>query len=91
MPPVSLPYEKVLLLDVDLLPRDDVDLGELFHVSAPAGKYHNSFNAVRPPEHGHLIEGELVDAQWWCPNAGVMRLDPLPTLKARLAQVKGRT
>ena len=84
----GLPYEKVLLLDVDLLPRDDVDLGELFHVSAPAGKYHNSFNAVRPPEHGHLIEGELVDAQWWCPNAGVLRLDMLPKRSERERYLK---
>ena len=76
-----LPYERVLLLDVDLLPRHGIDLGALFAVPAPAGKYHCSGYQVpqSEPEHGGLIPYNLMDGCWWCPNAGVLRLGPLPT------------
>ena len=78
-----LPYERVLLLDVDLLPRHGTDLGELFRVPAPAGKYHSARYQIPQPEHGGLIPDDLMDGHWWCPNAGVLRLDPLPTRAGR--------
>ena len=83
-----LPYERVLLLDVDLLPRRSTDLGALFAVAAPAGKYHCARYHGPQPEHNVLIPDNLMmDDHWWCPNAGVLRLNPLPTRADRERQL----
>lgn len=82
-----LPYEQVLLLDVDLLPRHGTDLSALFAVAAPAGKYHCARYRGPQPEHNKLIPDNLMDDHWWCPNAGVLRLDPLPTRAERERQL----
>jgi len=52
----------------------------LFEVPAPAGKCHD-YTWKREDKHGELLEGLLDD--WWCPNAGVLRLDPKPSLSER--------
>merc|ERR1712232_680367 len=80
---LCLPYERVLLLDVDLLPRRGTNLGALFKVAAPAGKYHCTTYSGPMPEHNGLIPDSLIDSHWWCPNAGVLRLDPPSTRKER--------
>jgi hypothetical protein len=82
-----LPYERVLLLDVDLLPRRGTDLRELFAVAAPAGKYHCAIYAGPQPEHNKVIPKKLKFRKRWCPNAGVLRLNPLPTLAGRVRQL----
>jgi lipopolysaccharide biosynthesis glycosyltransferase len=81
-----LPYERVLLLDVDLLPRHGTDLGALFAVAAPAGKYHCARYRGPQPHHNSCIPDEL-KKHWWCPNAGVLRVDPLPTRAERETQL----
>jgi hypothetical protein len=75
----SLPYQKVVLLDLDLLVQNNVDC--LFDVSAPAAKYHGTRHASLT--HGGLLPEEVRKDQNWCPNAGVMRLDPCPTQQER--------
>ena len=84
---LQLPYRRVLLLDLDLLPRVGVDLTELFKVGAPAAKYHGPGFEGPWPLHGAMLPSRLVSDQVWCPNAGVMRLDPRPTSEARSAQL----
>ena len=74
----GLPYSKTILLDLDLHIRGDVSC--LFEVPAPAGKCHD-YTWKREDKHGELLEGLLDD--WWCPNAGVLRLDPKPSLSER--------
>ena len=85
---LELPYAKVLLLDLDLLPRDGVDMGKLFQVAAPAGKYHGLSAEDRGLAHGEPIPAWLRKRKTWCPNAGVLRLDPLPALTDRIADVE---
>ena len=77
----------MLLLDLDLLPRVGVDLTELFKVDAPAAKYYGQGFEGPWPLHGAMLPPHLVSDQVWCPNAGVMRLDPRPTFVARSAQL----
>ena len=84
---LELPYRRVLLLDVDLLPRHGTNLEELFEVIAPAGKYHCSRYEGDEPAHGELLPATFCTQTSWSPNAGVMRLDPLPSKQKRLAQV----
>ena len=73
-----LPYEQVVLLDVDLLPRHGADLRKLFTVNAPGGKYHcPNYNGPQP-KHKEVIPKKYMRRPW-CPNAGVLRLDPLGT------------
>lgn len=75
---LRLPYRHVVFLDIDLVPR--VDLSPLFEVEAPAGMYHGEDDI--DSAHGGLIQrsGEGSD---WCVNAGVLRLDPRETARAR--------
>ena len=75
------------LLDLDLLPREGVDMGELFEITAPAGKCHCATPGYQSLPHGKLIPDWFRNHNAWCPNAGVVRLDPLPMLSSRLAQV----
>jgi len=85
---LELPYSKALLLDLDILPRADVDMSALFRVEAPAAKYHcGHFEGDMPP-HGELYTPAMLEPYAWCPNAGVMRLDPLPQLEQRRAQLQ---
>ena len=86
---LELPYARVLLLDLDLLPRaagEGEGLDQLLRVPAPAAKY---CCAEEPPglRHGEVMPVDNRGDCWWSPNAGVMRLDPLPSLPDRLAQV----
>jgi len=85
---LELPYTQVLLLDLDLLPRLGVDLGELFDVPAPAAKYWCMEYQGPEPEHAKPVPLLLREGLRWSPNAGVMRLDPYATLAARRAQVQ---
>jgi len=85
---LELPYSKVLLLDLDILPRKGADVSKLLSVPAPAGKYHSSGMPDGPlPQHGEPIPDALCEQGRWCPNAGVMRLDPLRTKEERRHQV----
>lgn len=84
---LELPYSKVLLLDVDLLPRADTDVSKLFDVPAPAGKFHCARYHGPEPEHGEMLPEDLQYLRW-SPNAGVMRLDPEPDQARRHAQVE---
>ena len=81
---LEVPYERIVLLDLDLLPRCGSDLRSLFAVGAPAGKYFGEYQG----RHGDLI-GPEARRPFWCPNTGVLRLDPRPTRWARRAQVAG--
>ena len=84
---LQLPYRRVLFLDLDLLPRVGVDLTELFQVDAPAGKYHGHGFDGSLLAHGAVLPSRLVWDRVWCPNAGVLRLDPRPGYEARSAQL----
>ena len=86
---LELPYTKVLLLDLDLLPRLGTQLGELFEVAAPAGKFHCIRYHGPEPRHAEIISMEVRQEcrHHWSPNAGVMRLDPRATLDQRRSQV----
>lgn len=84
---LELPYSRVLLLDLDLLPRHGADVGHLFDLCAPAAKYHCAEYPGASLDHGEEIPLWLREGYQWSPNAGVMRLDPLPTLSERRAQV----
>eukprot|EP00927_Polykrikos_kofoidii_P035759 TRINITY_DN30296_c0_g1_i1.p1 TRINITY_DN30296_c0_g1~~TRINITY_DN30296_c0_g1_i1.p1 ORF type:complete len:417 (-),score=36.08 TRINITY_DN30296_c0_g1_i1:187-1374(-) len=86
---LELPYSRVLLLDLDLLPRRGWHLGDLFDLVAPAATYYCNRYMGPEPIHGELLPAELTTEYRWCPNAGVMRLDPLPMLSDRLKQVRG--
>mmetsp|Transcript_88189 Transcript_88189/g.248149 ORF Transcript_88189/g.248149 Transcript_88189/m.248149 type:complete len:529 (-) Transcript_88189:94-1680(-) len=86
---LELPYERVLLLDLDLLPRKGIDLSALFAVPAPAAKYHNARYNGKLPAHGEEIPDWLREDWSWSPNAGVMRLDPRPTRREREEEVSG--
>jgi len=79
---LGLPYEKVLLLDLDLLVRDNIYC--LFDVLAPAAKYHGDRWQHESLLHGELLPAAVTEGDWWCPNAGVMRLDPHATQEERL-------
>ena len=84
---LETPYQRVLLLDLDILPRDGRDLTVLFEVPAPAGKYHpNYWAAGFKPRHGELLPPEAQESIW-CPNTGVVRLDPQRTADARRAEM----
>jgi hypothetical protein len=83
---LEIPYLKVLLLDVDMLPRQNVHLGELFEVAAPAAKFHCSLYDGPLPGHSELIPESLTQLPMWSPNAGVMRLDPKATMQQRCEQ-----
>jgi len=85
---LELPYSRALLLDLDILPRSGADLGELLRLEAPAAKYCCSRYWGPEPAHAVRIPEELREGLNWSPNAGVMRLDPLPTLEDRVAQVE---
>mmetsp|Transcript_38482 Transcript_38482/g.97645 ORF Transcript_38482/g.97645 Transcript_38482/m.97645 type:complete len:535 (-) Transcript_38482:109-1713(-) len=81
---LEVPYERVLLLDLDLLPRAGVDMAELLKIIAPAGKYHCNAYQGPEPDHGCEIPERLrTSMHCWSPNAGVMRFDPLATLECR--------
>jgi len=81
---LEVPYERVLLLDLDLLPRAGVDMAELLKIKAPAGKYHCNAYQGPEPDHGCEIPERLrTSMHCWSPNAGVMRFDPLATLECR--------
>mmetsp|Transcript_30549 Transcript_30549/g.65816 ORF Transcript_30549/g.65816 Transcript_30549/m.65816 type:complete len:546 (+) Transcript_30549:129-1766(+) len=75
---LELPYRQILLIDIDLLPREGCDLSELLKIQAPAAKYHCSSFKGKYPNHGELIPENLVANDYWCPNCGVLRVDPLP-------------
>ena len=81
---LELGYNHLVLLDLDLLPRDGVDLTGLFNVQAPAGKYHGAQNEALGVQ---LVHGKRVPAAaqvgYWCPNAGVLRIDPKTTPQER--------
>ena len=83
---LELSYKHVLFLDLDLLPRANANLAELFNIQAPAGKYHG-YTSVEL-HHGKIIPLEAL-TEFWCPNAGVMRLDPKPTPEARRDELAG--
>jgi len=85
---LELPYSKVLLLDLDLLPRSNVNMAELLDVQAPAGKFYCAQYDGPEPLHGEVVPRAMRDGYHWSPNAGVMRLDPLPSLQARREQVQ---
>lgn len=84
---LEVPYERVLLLDLDLLPRKDKDLTKLLNVAAPAGKYHGAYKAAKSLPHGKLVPRKARQVRW-CPNTGVLRLDPRPTAEERRMQVQ---
>ena len=52
---LQLPYRRVLLLDLNLLPRVGVDLTELFKVDAPAAKYYGQGFEGPWPLHGAML------------------------------------
>ena len=58
---LELPYVRTLLLDLDLLPRLNVNLRDLFHVPAPAAKYCCSCYWGPEPVHGKELLEELRD------------------------------
>lgn len=80
---LQLPYKKVLLVDLDILPRWGTHLDELLQVQAPAAKYHSSIYNGKEPAHGDVIPDTMRDGSNWSPNAGVMRLDPKATREER--------
>ena len=86
---LELPCEKVLLLDLDLLPRKGVDPSQLFDVESPAAKYHSARHPRCTGQiiHGSPIPGQFLEGVRWCPNAGVVRFDPLRSSQSRRAQV----
>ena len=81
---LRLPYERVLFLDLDLLPREN--LSPLFDLPAPAALCHSLI--ADELTHGELICEASGLEEWWCVNAGVMRLDPKPTEYERRAEVE---
>ena len=83
---LELAYRKVLLLDLDLFPRLGANLSQLFQVESPAARYHCA-QRVDKIKHGSLIPADFQVGIQWCPNAGVMRLDPLQSTEDREAQV----
>jgi len=80
---LRLQYQKLVFLDLDLVPR--ADLSSLFDVQAPAGMHHGDRRSGKPLQHGQPIAPECNG--WWCVNAGVLRLDPGPTRQARRQNV----
>ena len=60
---LEVPYERIVFLDLDLLPRRNSDLAALFAVGAPAGKYFGEYLGL----HGEVIAPEAREP-WWCPN-----------------------
>lgn len=74
---MRLAYRHLVFLDLDLVLR--ADLAPLFEVPAPAGMHHGDCKGSQ------LAHGEPIatDQSWWCVNAGVMRLDPCTTRRAR--------
>ena len=84
---LQLPYERVLLLDLDILPRDAIDFTALFQVPAPAGKYHGVDHGNRTQHRIRVMHGkplpEEAQHSWWCANVGVLRLDPCPSVAER--------
>lgn len=85
---LRLPYERLLFLDLDVVIRGD--LSSLFVVQAPAGVLHAPGNVCTAQEHGELIlavDHQGKDVDYWCINAGVMRIDPLPTQEERDTEV----
>ena len=87
---LELPYDRVLLLDLDLYPRTGVDMAELLELPAPAAKYHCATYQGPEIQHGTPIPAALRDpaVHPWCPNAGVRRLDPHPEPDGRKLQIK---
>uniref|UniRef100_A0A7S1FH92 Uncharacterized protein n=1 Tax=Noctiluca scintillans TaxID=2966 RepID=A0A7S1FH92_NOCSC len=80
---LRLPYRHLLFLDLDLVVR--ADPSPLFGVKAPAGLYHGGWDG--PLEHGELISTAVGEDDWWCVNAGVMRLDPATSRADRQDEV----
>lgn len=76
---LRLPYRHLLFLDLDLVICGDPS--PLFRVKAPAGLYHGGWRGRL--RHGQLISKAVSWKDWWCVNAGVMRLDPSHSRKAR--------
>lgn len=83
---LRLPYRQLVFLDLDLVPRRD--LTPLFDVPAPAGMHHGDHRGGGRLEHGEVIETRTLGGRWWCINAGVMRLDPAPSARARRRGVR---
>jgi len=86
----GLPYKHLLFLDLDL--HVHKDLRTLFSLPGPAGKCHFRANMPRDICHGQAVE-EAFDSQElcqgsWCPNAGVLRVDPETNLARRRRHVK---
>ena len=75
---LTLPYERILFLDLDTIPLRKLD--KLFEVSAPAGVLHDAH--IGPIEDGMPISRPNDNS--WCVNAGVLRLDPLPDATERV-------
>jgi len=80
---LRLNYRQLILLDIDLVPR--ADLSPLFDVEAPAGMHHG--HSKERLEHGKPIS-LAGQGGWWCVNAGVMRLDPMPGNRMKRRQVE---
>ena len=81
---LSLPYRRVLFLDLDVLPRRS--LKSLFEVPAPAALYHGGYDRTCL-QHGQQIPLEAFSSWTGCINAGLIRLDPCRTRVLRAEQV----
>ena len=78
----QVPFRKIIFFDLDIVIRSSPK--ELFQVQAPAGMYHGYWNRSLAGHGGEIpTEAFHEDSGRGCINAGLMRLDPLPTLKER--------
>jgi hypothetical protein len=76
---LEVPYEKLLLFDLDVILRKDPR--PLFGVPAPAGMHHGDWVSRKPSTHGNLIKAPALISG--CVNAGLLRLDTLGEKRAR--------
>eukprot|EP00439_Symbiodinium_sp_Y106_P047123 s427_g6.t1 len=80
----QVPYRKLIFFDLDIIIRSSPK--ELFQVTAPAGMYHGHWNRDQAA-HGQEIPAEAFYNSdygvYGCINAGLMRLDTLPTAEQR--------
>lgn len=80
----QVPYRKLIFFDLDIIIRSSPK--ELFQVTAPAGMYHGHWNRDQAA-HGQEIPAEAFynndHGIYGCINAGLMRLDTLPTAEQR--------
>ena len=83
----DLPYRKIVFLDLDLHVQGD--LRGLFDLPGPAGKIHFRVDMETEIKHGQTVDhnGEL-PLELWCPNAGVMRIDPDADAGKRRTQIR---